>query len=71
MKVKELIEYLEMLPENKEISLFWDGAARGNVAGIVNHENPDLTSEVIIIGEWSIYRKGSYRAYDEDEIIYG
>ncbi len=67
MKVKELIEYLGTLPAEKNVSVFWDGAARGEVEGIVNAEH-----EVVLVGEWSIYRDNEkYRAYPEEEIIYG
>jgi len=67
MNVEELIQHLEKLPKDKEVSIFWDGAARGDVDGIVNADD-----EVVIVGEWSIYRdSGKYQAYPEDKIVYG
>ena len=65
MKAKELIEYLQKLPQEKDISIFWDGAARGDVEGIVND---DL--EIVLIASWSIYRDGTYRAYPEENIVF-
>lgn len=51
MKVKELVKVLKKLPQDKEVSIFYDGAARGEVEGIVDD------SEVVIVAEWSVYRK--------------
>ena len=66
VKVSELIKILESLPPAEEISIFYDGAARGGVEGIVNSGKDGI----VIIAEWSIYRDESYRAYPEDEIVY-
>ena len=67
MKLKELIEILQTLPQEKEVSIFWDGAARGDVDGIVNDDK-----EIVIVAEWSIYRDDpDYRKYPEEKIIYG
>ena len=68
MKVKELIEQLKPLPQESEISIFWDGAARGEVEGIVNNVPGN---EVVIVGEWDIYRDGKYREYPEKMIVFG
>jgi hypothetical protein len=65
MIVLELVDILKTLPQDKDISLFWDGASRGDIEGIVN-----TSGEVVIVGDWSIYRDGDYRAYKEDEIVY-
>jgi hypothetical protein len=72
MKVEELIGYLQGLEQDKEVSIFWDGAVRGDVEGIV-----DDAEEVVLVGNWSIYRdgdmygQGGYRKYEEEKIIYG
>ena len=66
MKVSELIGFLTGLPQEKEVALFWDGGARGGLEGIVN-----TGESVVLVGDWSIYRKGNMRVYPEDEIIYG
>ena len=72
MIVSELIKHLQALPQEKEISIFWDGGARGDVDGIVNDDD-----EVVIVGDWSIYRegemygKGGYRVYEEEKIVFG
>lgn len=67
MKVKELVKILKTLPQESDLSVFWDGGARGCIDGIVN-----TGSEVVIVGDWSIYRNSrKYRAYPEDQIIYG
>ena len=72
MKVSELVVYLKELPQEKEVAIFWDGAARGEVDGIVNDDD-----EVVIVGDWSIYRdgemygNGGYRKYEEEKIIFG
>ena len=66
MKVHKLIEILNKLPQDKDVSIFWEGGEYGRVDGIVNSEN------VVIVGDWSIYRKaGKYQAYPEHEIVYG
>lgn len=59
----KLIEYLRNLPPDKEVSLFWDGSARGDVEGIVNDDH-----EIVLIGDWSIYR---HRVYPENKIVFG
>jgi hypothetical protein len=66
MKTSELIEILSKLDPEKEISIFWDGGARGDVEGIVDTDN-----EVVIVGEWSIYRDTKYRRYPEEQIVFG
>jgi len=66
MKSYELAKILLDQPD-KEISVFWDGGARGEVEGVVNSERDGI----VIVGEWSIYRDGDCRAYDEHEIIHG
>lgn len=65
MKVKELAKVLNKLPQNKEVAIFYDGAARGEIDGIV-----DDTNEIVIVTDWSIYRDGEYRAYEECQIVY-
>lgn len=66
MNVSTLIQYLQKLPPDKEVAIFYDGAARGEIDGIVNDDY-----QVVIVGDWGIYRDGEYRAYDEDQIITG
>lgn len=66
MKNSELIKILQTLDPEKELSLFWDGGARGDVEGIVNDD-----AEIVLVGDWSIYRNGKYRAYDESKIVFG
>lgn len=66
MQVHELISHLQQLPQDNEVSVFWDGGAYSVVEGIVNTD-----SEVVIVGEWSCYRDGQYRAYPEEQIVYG
>ena len=65
MKVKELIDILGKLPQHKQVALFWDGSPRGNVEGIVDDDE-----EVVLVGEWSIYRDGRSRAYEEEKIVF-
>lgn len=65
MIVEDLIKILSTLDQQKEVSVFWDGSARGDVCGIVNDE-----SEVVIVGDWGIYRDGDYRAYSEEKIVF-
>ena len=64
MKAHDLAKRLLALP-NREVNIFWDGAARGDVEGIVNDK------EIVLVGDWSIYRDGPYRMYAEDKIIFG
>ena len=66
MNVQQMIEYLQKLPPEKEVSIFWDGSARGGVDGIVNADE-----EVVIVGDWSIYRDKNHRVYPERQIVYG
>jgi len=60
MKVKDLVKVLKKLPQNKQVAIFYDGAARGEVEGIVDG------SDVVIVAEWSVYRK----TFPEDTIVY-
>ena len=60
MKSHGLAKILNDLPD-KEVSLFWDGGARGEVEGIIND------GEIVLVGDWSIYRN----RYDESKIVYG
>lgn len=58
MKVKELIEQLTKLELDAEVSVFWDGAPRGDIDGIYV-TNPNFfgsRGEVVLVGDWSIYR---------------
>jgi len=64
MKVKELIKHLEALPQDKDVAIFWDGGQRGDIDGIVND------NQVVIVGDWCIYRDGTHRRYEEDNIVY-
>jgi len=57
---------LATLPADKSVAVFWDGGPRGDVEGIVN-----AADEVVIVGEWSIYRDSEYRRYPDDQIVYG
>ena len=67
MTVEELIKILQTLPQEKPVSIFWDGQPRGDIEGIVNDDG-----EVVLVGEWSIYRSsGKYQRYPEEKIIYG
>ena len=66
MKNSELIKILQGLGPEKEVSIFWDGGARGDVEGIV-----DDYGEIVLVGDWSIYRDGKYRQYDESDIVFG
>jgi hypothetical protein len=66
MNVSQLIEILKTLPQQKPVFIFWDGSPRGPVEGIVNDD-----TEVVIVGDWSIYRKGSHRHYEESKIVFG
>lgn len=66
MKVKELFTLLQTLDPEKDVALFWDGASRGGVEGVVNDGDA-----VVLVGDWSIYRDGHYRAFQEENIIFG
>lgn len=66
MNVREFIDILAKLPQEKEVTVFWDGSVMGVVEGIVNDDN-----EIVIIGDWSIYRDGTYREYEENKIVFG
>ena len=60
MKVKELIEQLTKLEPDAEVSVFWDGAPRGDIEGIyVSAPNSFgyRGGEVVLVGDWSIYRE--------------
>ena len=61
MKANELANILNGLPD-KEVYLFWDGAARGEIEGIMTQGET-----VVIVGDWSIYRD----RYKEEQIVYG
>lgn len=66
MNVASLIKILQYLPQEKTVMLFWDGGARGDIEGIVNDDE-----SIVLVGDWSIYRDGTYREYAETKIIYG
>lgn len=68
MTAEQLIEILKTLPKDSEIGIFWDGGVRGDVEGIVNDAEQGI---IVIVGSWSIYRDGNYRAFSEDKIIFG
>jgi hypothetical protein len=78
MKSHELAKIL-LKNEDREVDIFWDGGIRGKIEGIVldnGEEEYKLDMEVedgrrvVIVGRWDIYRRGKYRYYAEDKIIY-
>ena len=65
MKVKELIEVLSELDQEKDLDMFWDGGVRGSVEGVCN-----TSDGIVLVSDWSIYRSGTYRKFTEDQIVW-
>ena len=53
MKVEELVKVLGGLPQDKEVTLFWDGESRGEIEGIYINKKVG----VVLVGDWSIYER--------------
>jgi hypothetical protein len=64
MKIKELVAILKNMPQDFDVSVFYDGAERGSLVGIV------LDDSAVLVADWSIYRTGTYRVYNEEKIIW-
>lgn len=66
MTNRQLLEFLQGLPPEKPVALFWDGSSRNSVEGIVDDDH-----EIVLVGDWSIYREGTHRVYLEEQIKFG
>ena len=66
MKVRELIERLGNVNQEADVALFWDGSARGDVDGICRRGD----ATIVLVGDWSIYRDGSHRAFPEVDVLF-
>ena len=58
MKVRELIKYLEVVDQDKEVKGYWDSGVRSGVEGIVD----DKDTLILIVDEmWYLYEKDKFK----------